>query len=94
MRADTFIKKEENMIRGELVSIGDLSVDGEVMTGVFINTTRQAIIDNTTNMLYRDVVVDVAKQNEQNEIYSKEAVRKLMHNGGKCPYCGSMSQSC
>lgn len=45
------------MIRGKLVVAGTMTVDGEELTGVFVECTREAILEAAKLPLYRDVVV-------------------------------------
>lgn len=53
------------MYKGQLVVIGDMDVNGERMTGIFIETNKAELVEKE-NLLYKNVIVD------QDETYLRD----------------------
>lgn len=48
-------------MKGEVINIGTMEVDGTTMTGVFIQVSKKDLKEENFNLLYRRVKVEVDK---------------------------------
>lgn len=49
--------KTEKYMKGEVVRMGTMYVDDELLTGVFVLCEKDEFTEETGNILYRDVVI-------------------------------------
>jgi hypothetical protein len=75
------------MLKGRLCAAGELNVDGDIMTGVFIEVSREDL-RNHVNILYCDVEVRAAKDLG---IIDKQTTNNAMDEICRCPDGGAWS---